>query len=266
MRLKDRVAIVTGGGGGMGTGISLCLAREGANIVVSDVNLEAAQGCVEKIEGTGQRGLAVQSDVTKEADCAALVEETLQTFGQVDILVNNAGHFGENLGLPFTNQTEADWDDNLAVHVKGPFFLCKAVSSHMIERKFGKIINISSIAAKRDPQIAPAYAAAKNALLNLTRLVAKDFGPHNINVNAICPGMLWTGFWHRLAPLIAENDPTYADLEPRALFEQWVKQNTPLQREQTPEDIGNLVVFLSSEESRNITGQTIHVDGGVSMG
>ena len=104
--MKDRVPIVTGGGGGMGTGISLCLARAGANIVVSDVNLEAAQGCVEKIEETGQRGLAVQSDVTKEADCTALVEKTLKTFGQVDILVNNAGHFGENLGLPFTNQTE----------------------------------------------------------------------------------------------------------------------------------------------------------------
>ena len=266
MRLKDRIAIVTGGGGGMGRGICMCLAREGADVVVSDVNLDAARGAVEEIQKTGRHGLAILSDVTKEEDCKALVQEAIDAFGGVDILVNNAGHFGERLGLPFTNQTEADWDDNYAIHVKGPFFLCKALAPHMMERKYGKIVNISSIAAKRDPQIAPAYAAAKNALLNLTRLVAKDLGPYNVNVNAVCPGMVWTAFWHRLAPLIVKEDPTYAGLEPRALFEEWVKQNTPLQREQTPEDIGNLVVFLASEEARNITGQTIHVDGGASMG
>ena len=266
MRLKDRIAIVTGGGGGMGHGICTCLTREGADVVVSDVNLDAAQRCVEKVRQAGRRGLAARSDVTKEADCKALVEEALKGFGHVDILVNNAGHFGERLGLPFTNQTEAEWDENYAVHVKGPFFLCKAVAPHMMEREFGKIINISSIAAKRDSQIVPAYVAAKNALLNLTRLVAKDLGPYNINVNAVCPGLVWTPFWHKLAPLIARGEPAYAGLEPRALFEQWVKQNTPLQREQAPEDIGNLVVFLASEEARNITGQTIHVDGGISMG
>jgi meso-butanediol dehydrogenase / (S,S)-butanediol dehydrogenase / diacetyl reductase len=266
MRLKDRIAIVTGGGGGIGGGICKCLARAGADIVVSDLNLERAEACVEDIQQIGRQGLAVQSDVTNEADCKALIVESLEKFGRVDILVNNAGHFGKRLGPPFMNQTGADWDDNFAIHVKGPFFLCKALAPHLIEQKFGKIINISSIAAKRDPQIAPAYAAAKNALLNLTRVVAKDLGPHNINVNAVCPGMLWTGFWHRLAPLIAETNPDFAGLEPRALFEHWVKQNTPMQREQTPEDIGNLIVFLASEEARNITGQAIHVDGGAAMG
>jgi NAD(P)-dependent dehydrogenase (short-subunit alcohol dehydrogenase family) len=266
MRLKDRVAIVTGGGGGMGSGICMCLAKAGADIVVSDVNLEAAQRCVKEIQQAGRRGEAVRSDVTKEVDCKTLIEDAIKAFGRLDILVNNAGHFGERLGLPFTNQTEAEWDENYAVNVKGPFFLCKAIAPHMMERKFGKIINISSIAAKRDPQIVPAYAAAKNALLNLTRLVAKDLGPHNINVNAVCPGLVWTPFWHNLAPLISQSEPAYAGLEPRALFEGWVKRNTPMQREQTPEDIGNLVVFLASEEARNITGQAINVDGGIAMG
>lgn len=202
MRLKGKIAIVTGGGGGMGRGICACLAREGADVVVSDINLDAARGCVETLEAMGQHGLAVQTNVTTEEDCKDLVKKALDAFGVVDILVNNAGHFGEQLGLPFTNQTEADWDDNYAVNVKGPFFLCKAVAPHMMERKYGKIINISSIAAKRDPQIAPAYAAAKNALLNLTRLVAKDLGAYNINVNAVCPGLVWTAFWQKLAPLI----------------------------------------------------------------
>ena len=266
MRLKDRVAIVTGGGGGIGGGISMCLAREGADIVLADINLEAAQARAAELEKTGRRSHAVESDITREEDCRQLVAEALDAFGQIDILVNNAGHFGERLGLPFTNQTEADWDENFAVNVKGPFFLCKAVASNMIERRYGKIINISSVAAKRDPQMLPDYAAAKNAVLTLTRTVAKDLGPHNINVNAICPGFLWTSFWHRLAPLIVKEDPAYAGMEPRELFDAWVKANTPLKREQTPEDIGNLIVFLSSEESRNITGQTINVDGGVAMG
>ena len=266
MRLKDKVAIVTGGGGGIGSGICMVLVREGADVVVSDLSLEAAEKCVGLIQEKGRRGLALESNVTVESDCISVVEKALEAFGHVDILVNNAGHYGERLGSPFTNQTEAEWDDNFAVNVKGPFFFCKAIASHMIERKFGKIINISSIAAKRDPPVVPAYAAAKNAVLNLTRIVAKDLGPHNINVNAVCPGMLWTNFWHRLAPLYAKKDPTYEGLEPRAFFEELVRRNAPLQREQTPEDIGNLVAFLASEEARNITGQAIHVDGGMAMG
>ncbi len=266
MRLEDRVAVVTGGGGGIGGGISTCLAREGASIVDADINLDAAQERADNIEKAGRRARAFESDITREEQCKALIEEALNAFGQIDILVNNAGHFGERLGLPFTNQTEADWDDNYAVNVKGPFFLCKAAAPHMMERRYGKIVNISSIAAKRDPQILPDYGATKNALLTLTRVVAKDLGPYNVNVNAICPGLLWTSFWHRLAPLVVREDPSYAGKEPREVFDAWVKANTPLQREQTPEDIGNLVVFLASEEARNITGQTIHVDGGAAMG
>ena len=266
MRLQDKVAIVTGGGGGMGGGICACLAREGAHLIVSDLNLDSAQKRVEEIRQSGRRGLALQSDATREADCQALIDEAVREFGHVDILVNNAGHFGERLGLPFTNQTEAEWDENYSVNVKGPFFLCKAIAGHMKERQYGKIITISSVAAKRDPQIVPAYAAAKNAVLTLTRIVAKDLGPYNINVNAVCPGMIWTPFWHKLAPLIAQGDEAYADLEPRELFEKWVVNSTPLRREQTPEDIGNTVAFLASDEARNITGQAIHVDGGVAMG
>ena len=264
MRLNDRVAIVTGGGGGMGGGICGCLVREGAIVVISDLDEAAAQRRAKELSDLGGTVLAVGSDVTDEGDCQALVQSSVDAFGQIDLLVNNAGHFGERLGLPFTNQTAEDWDANYAVNVRGPFLLCKAVAPHMMERRAGRIINISSVAAQRDAQILPDYVAAKNAELSLTRVVAKDLGPYDITVNAICPGLVWTSFWNRLAPLVAEGDDSFTDHEPRAVFEEFVRRNVPLQREQTPEDIGNLVVFLASDEAHNITGQAINVDGGMS--
>ena len=115
------------------------------------------------------------------------------------------------------------------------------------------------------PRSLPDYTAAKNALLSLTRVTAKDLAPYNVTVNAICPGMIWSPFWHRLAPMIAAHSD-YAGLEPRPMFEKYVKDNIPMQREQTPEDIGQLAAFLASDDARNITGQTICVDGGAAMG
>ena len=265
MRLQDKVAVVTGGGGGMGRGICACLTREGADVVVSDLDLERAGETVAAAEQAGRRGLAVKGDVTSEADCAEVVRQALERFGQVDIVVNNAGHFGANLALPFTNLTGEDWDENFDVHVKGPFFMCKAVASHMMERRYGKIVNISSISAKRDPVFVPPYAAAKNALLNLTRIVAKELGPYNVNVNAVCPGLVWTPFWERLAPMMAQQDPARAGQDPRQVFDEFAG-SAVLGRPQTPEDVGNLVAFLASEEACNITGQSIHVDGGIAMG
>lgn len=265
MRLQDKVAIVTGGGGGMGRGICACLTREGADVVVSDLDVARAQETVAAAEQAGRRGLAVAGDVTSEDDCGAVVRQALEAFGQVDVVVNNAGHFGDRLALPFTSLTGEDWDDNFAVNVKGPFFMCKAVAAHMMERRSGKIVNISSIAAKRDPIFLPNYAAAKNAVLSLTRVVAKQLGPYNVNVNAVCPGMVWTPFWERLAPMLAEHDPDRTGQDPRAVFDE-VAGAAVLGRPQTPEDVGNLVAFLSSEEACNITGQAIHVDGGIAMG
>ena len=265
MRLHDKVAIVTGGGGGMGRGICACLTREGADVVVSDLDLERARETVAAAEQAGRRGLAVEGDVTSEDDCTAVVRQALDAFGQVDILVNNAGHFGHTLALPFTNLTGQDWDDNFAVNVKGPFFMCKAVAAHMMERRYGKIVNISSISAKRDPIFLPNYAAAKNAVLSLTRVVAKQLGPYNVNANAVCPGLVWTPFWERLAPMLVEQDPDRSGQDPRAVFDE-VAGAAVLGRPQTPEDVGNLVAFLCSEEACNITGQAIHVDGGIAMG
>ncbi len=265
MRLQDRVAAVTGGGGGIGSAICLALAREGADVVVSDIDLAGAERCASQVREEGRGSLVVRTDVTVAQDCLDLVKAGLKAFGKIDILVNNAGLFGRRLGMPFTNQEEEDWDDCYRVNVKGPFLLSKAVAPHMMERRYGKIINISSIAARRDAQILPDYTAAKNAVLSLTRVTAKDLAPYNVNVNAICPGMIWSPFWHRLAPMISGHSD-FEDLEPRQSFEKYVKGAIPMQREQTPEDIGHLAAFLASDDARNITGQTICVDGGAAMG
>ena len=161
MRLQDRVAVVTGGAGGIGSGICLALARDGADIVVSDIDVEAAERCASQVRELGRESLVVQADVTVAQECLDLVEAGLTAFGKIDILVNNAGLFGRRIGMPFTNQEEEDWDNCYRVNVKGPFLLSKAVAPHMMERRYGKIINISSIAARRDAQILPDYTAAQ---------------------------------------------------------------------------------------------------------
>ena len=184
MRLQDRVAVVTGGEGGIGSGICLALARDGADVVVSDIDVEAAERCASQVREQGRGSLVVRADVTLAQDCLDLMEAGLKAFGKIDILVNNAGLFGRRIGMPFTNQEEEDWDNCYRVNVKGPFLLSKAVAPHMMERRYGKIINISSIAARRDAQILPDYTAAKNAVLSLTRVSAKDLAPYNVNVDA----------------------------------------------------------------------------------
>jgi len=265
MRLENKVAVVTGGGLGIGRGIVLCLAREGADVVVPDINLEGANKVAGEVQGLGRKSLAVKTDVTKRQEVEDMVKKTLDTLGRIDILVNNAGLMVNRLGMPFLNNEEEDWDITFAVNVKSVFLVCKAVVPHMIERRYGKIINLSSVAGRFASQTSPPYSVAKAGVITFTQILAKDLAKYNINVNAICPGFLWTSFWERLSPIIAKQNPAYAGMSPRQVFEDRVKTLVPLQREQTPEDIGNAVSFLVSEEARNITGQALHVDGGTVM-
>jgi len=267
MRLEGRSAIVTGGGSGIGRGIVLCMAREGADITIADVSVEGANKVAEEVKALGRKAIVTKTDVTKAPSVEEMASATVAAFGKVDILVNNAGiiSVGGRLGMPFTNNTEEDWDIIYDIDLKALFLTCKALAPHMMSRRSGKIINISSIAGKNGSQTNPPYSVAKAGVINLTRALALDLAPYNINVNAICPGFLWTPLWETITKVLQEKNPTYKGMTGRQVFEQRVKTLVPLGREQTPEDIGHMAAFLASDEARNITGQAINVDGGTVM-
>ena len=264
MRLAGKVAIVTGGAQGIGRGIVLCMATEGADIAIADLKVEEAAKVADEVKALGRKALAVKADVTKPADFEALFETVKKELGKIDILVNNAG-VASRPGNPFTNNVEQDWDLVWAVNVKSIFFACKAIAPYFIQRKAGKIINIASIAGTMNSPNMPPYSVSKMGVVTFTKIMAKDLAVHGINVNAICPGILWTAFWQDLAEHMAKTNPQYAGMTPRQVFESRVNAVIPMKREQTAEDIGWAAVFLASEEARNITGQALHVDGGVVM-
>jgi NAD(P)-dependent dehydrogenase (short-subunit alcohol dehydrogenase family) len=264
MRLKDRVAMVTGGGSGIGRGIALCMAREGADVVIPDINVAGAEAVAAEVEAMDRRALALKADVTSEASVTDVVAQALKRFGRIDILVNNAG-IQAPPGMPFTRNTPKDWDLVYEVNVKGTFIVSKVVVESMMKRTYGKIVNIASIAGQLPSLTSPPYSIAKAGAIAITKIMARDLAPYNINVNAICPGFLWTPFWHVLSREIRRVDPSYAQMSDREVFEARLKAATPLKREQEPEDIGWAAVFLCSDEARNITGQALNVDGGVYM-
>lgn len=264
MRLTGKVAMVTGGGAGIGRAIVLAMAREGADVLIPDIQAVSAETAVKEVESLGRKARALSVDVTKESQVQAAIAEGIAALGRIDILVNNAG-VTPRLGLPFTRQLEADWDKVFSVNLKSVFFTCKHITPHFIERRGGKIVNIASIAGPLSSTTMPSYSVSKMGVITFTKIVAKELAPHNVNVNAICPGLLYTDMWKQIGDVIRETDPAYAHLTPRQMFEKRVQEWIPMKREQTPEDIGHAAVFLASEEARNITGQALMVDGGVVM-
>jgi len=264
MRLVEKVALVTGGGAGIGRAIVLALAREGADLLIPDIRLDSAEAVAKEIRDLGRRAAALQVDVTKQAQIEQAIADGIRQFGRIDILVNNAG-VTPGLGLPFTRQSEADWDKVFNVNMKSVFFTCKAIAPHFMERRQGKIVNIASIAGPMSSQTMPSYSVSKMGVVTFTRIVAKDLAAYNVNVNAVCPGLLWTDMWKNIGEVIRGTNPAYASLTPRQMFDKRVEEWIPLKREQTPEDIGEATVFLVSEAARNITGQTLVVDGGAFM-
>jgi NAD(P)-dependent dehydrogenase (short-subunit alcohol dehydrogenase family) len=264
MRLAGKVAVVTGGGAGIGRGIVLCMAREGADIAIPDIQDANAQAVVKEVLALGRRAISMRCDVTRGAEVQATVDRIKKEMGRVDILVNNAG-MASAPGMPFTNNTEEDWDRTYAVNLKSVFLMCKALAPHFIERKAGRIINIASIAGPLAALTMPPYSVAKGGVITFTRVIAKELAPHGVTVNAICPGVLWTAFWEKLAQHIADTNPAFAGMTARQVFDKRVGDVIPMKREQTPEDIGHAAVFLASEEARNITGQALNVDGGSVM-
>ncbi len=264
MRLAERVAMITGGGAGIGRAIVLAMAREGADVLVADIRRQAAAAVAEEVRTLGRRAAAIAVDVSKETEVQGAVAEAIRQFGRIDILVNNAG-VTPKLGLPFTRQEEADWDTVFNINMKSVFFTCKAIAPHFMHRRAGKIINIASIAGPLSSQTMPSYSVSKMGVITFTKIVAKELAAYHVNVNAICPGLLYTDMWKGIGEVIRATNPVYAEFTPRQMFERRVQEWIPMKREQTPEDVGYAAVFLASEEARNITGQALMVDGGAVM-
>jgi len=246
MRLKDKVALITGGARGIGRSIALAFAQEGADIVVADVNMEEAKKTALDIEQLGRRSLALEMDVTDYTKVEGVVNKILDKFTKVDILVNNAGITKDNLLL---RMSQAEWDAVLNVNLKGTFNCIKAVSRPMIKQRSGKIINIASVIGIIGNPGQANYSASKAGIIALTKTAAKELASRNINVNAIAPGFIQTEMTARLSEELKQK----------------MKEAIPLNKFGSPEDVAAACVFLASEDSRYITGQTIVVDGGMVM-
>ena len=244
MRLKDKVALITGSAQGIGREIAFVFAREGADVVISDINLEKAAKTSAEIAALGRKSLGLELDVTAYAKVEEAVNKILDKFGKVDILVNNAGITKDGLLL---RMSEADWDAVINVNLKGTFNCTKAVSKLMIKQRSGRIINIASIIGIIGNPGQANYSASKAGIIALTKTTAKELASRNINVNAVAPGYIQTEMTAKL--------PEELKQKMLALI--------PLNKLGSPADVANVCLFLASEESGYITGQTIVVDGGM---
>ena len=246
MRLDGKVSLITGSARGIGRAIALAFAKEGAHIVVADVNLAEAEKTAKDIEALGGKTLALAMDVTDFTKTEEALNKILDKFGKVDILVNNAGITKDNLLLRMSQQ---DWDAVINVNLKGTFNCIKAVSRPMIKQRYGKIINIASIIGIIGNAGQANYAASKAGIIALTKTAAKELASRNINVNAVAPGFIQTDMTAKLPEEIKKK----------------MMEVIPLDKFGTPEDVAAVCLFLASEDSSYVTGQTIVVDGGMVM-
>ncbi|MCO6451765.1 MAG: glucose 1-dehydrogenase [Caldilineales bacterium] len=291
-RFAGKTAIVTGAGRGIGRGVALRLAREGANVVIAEYNAESAEAVAAEIESLGVESMPYAIDISDAGRARRMVEDVAGRFGRIDILVNNAGVVQTK---PMMDLTEADWDRIVNVNQRGTFFCLQAVAEQMLrqlpdslkaaagladvvavqlsadkesskveptelEPSYGKIVNFSSIAGRRGRPLSTHYAATKAAIISITQSAALALAPYRINVNAVCPGIVVTPMWHEI------------DRDRAALFGakegEAVKafvNTVPLKRAATEDEIAGVVAFLCSSDANYITGQAINVDGGFEM-
>ncbi len=251
MRLKDKVIIVTGGGVGIGRAYSLGLAKEGARVVVADIQEAQARDVASEIQRDGGEALAVPVDVASAEKTRSMAEAALERYGRIDVLVNNAALYSVIKKKPFSEISEEEWDRVMAVNLKGLFLCAKAVYPAMKKQGKGKIINISSGTTLGGTPFYLHYVTSKGGVIGLTRALARELGPENIAVNAITPGLTISGPQQEGA------------LTPEQLADR--RRRRCFQRDQYPQDLVGTVIFLASDDSDFITGQTINVDGGLHM-
>jgi len=246
MSLEGKIAIVTGGGMGIGEAIAKALAEAGADIVIGDIQIEGARRVIQEVEALGRRGLAVSMDVSRLEDVDRLADETLKAFGRIDILINNAGI--SQLPLSIFELPVETWQRVTDIDYKGTYLCCRRIGQEMVRRKSGSVINIASIIGLASAPLV-AYGPAKSAVIMLTQILACEWGPHQVRVNAIAPG-------YTLTPLL-RGMIDRGERDPRMIL-----QRTPMGKLVEPEDIANAALFLASDQARYITGAVLPVDGG----
>ncbi len=252
MLLKDRVAIVTGSATGIGRGIALILAEQGCNMTLADIKDKDAQETLQQVTKLGSKANFVHTDVTSRQQVQDLVKKTVDQFGKIDILVNCAGGVPGSQGL-LKDITDEVWEKVMNLDLKSVFLCCQAVVPHMQAKKYGKIVNISSIGASHPSVSVTHYHAAKAGVLGLTTNMAFELARENITVNAILPGPIRTPFWDPVIKGVANPD---------AQFTAIAKKEIPMQRLGTPKDIAGAALFLASDLSSYVTGQVLYVAGG----
>jgi len=246
MRLKDKRAIVTGAGQGIGRSIALKMAQEGADVVIAEMNPDTGNQTKKEVEALGRKALSFPVDVADQKQVRGMVEEVLKIWEKIDILVNNAGF---DRGATLLKVKEEDWDAVLGVHLKGTFNCIQAVAPHMVESGYGKIVNISSVWGKSGAISEISYSAAKAGIIGLTKSVARELGRNQINVNVVLPGLI-------LTPTVSKMAEKYLNM---------IIEITPLRRAGKSEEVANVVAFLASDEASFMTGAAVEVSGGWNM-
>jgi len=246
MNLEGKIALITGAAQGIGRDIALALAADGADIAVCDVNLEAAQKTAGDIEATGRKALALKVDVAASAEVTAMVEQAIAKFGRLDILVNNAGITRDGLILRMKDE---DWDLVLSINLKGSFLCSRAALKHMTKQRGGTIINIASIVGAMGNAGQANYVASKAGLIGLTKTIAREYAARGVTANAVAPGFIDTAMTQALPENVRQD----------------LAKQIPMGKLGTPRDVANAVRFLASPQAAYITGQVIHVNGGMYM-
>jgi D-sorbitol dehydrogenase (acceptor) len=257
-RLTDKVALITGSSGGIGQAMALRLAQEGAHIVAADVDSTLTEDTAQKVLAMGRKSFALQVDVTRQSDIDRMIQRSVEAMGRIDILMNNAGviRFQDMLDI-----TADDWDFVCNVNLKGAFFVMQAVARQMIQQgRGGKIVNTASVSGKQPEPFFVHYGVSKAGVISMTRSAAVALGPHQITVNAICPGSTVTNMHLTVTHALAERN--------NIPVEEMIKRREamlPTGRRNRPEDIAAMAAFLASSDADNITGQAYNVDGGLVM-